>query len=131
MKFDILKPAILDYLIAKTGCVITPNQVAQHIGITNKTASCYLDKLVEFGEVDCIQRISLPSKKILSYGYIYYVNDLSIIQNTNVLRQTQSYQRFKKIYRRDKIYYAVIIRYTHPNGTTKKHTINVGLYKIQ
>ena len=131
MSLQTVKSSLINYLIAKTGCVITPNQVAQHIGITNKTASCYLDKLVESSEVDCIQRISLPSKKILSYGYIYYVNDLSIIQNTNVLCQTQSYQRFKKIYGRDKIYYAVIIRYTHPNGTTKKHTINVGLYKTQ
>lgn len=131
MKFDTLKPLLVDYLIKMTGHVVTPNQISKNIGVTNKTASCYLYKLVESGEIDCIQRISLPNKKVLSYGYIYYVNDLSLIKDTNILRQTQDYQRFKKMYGRDKIYYAVIIKYTHPNGITKKHTINVGLFKTQ
>lgn len=131
MSFKKLKPLLINYLIDMTGHSITPNQVAQHIGTTNKTASCYLDKLVESGDIDCVERISLPSKKVLSYGCIYYVNDLSLIKNTDILRQTQDYQRFKKMYGRDKIYYAVIIKYTHPNGITKKHTINVGLFKTQ
>ena len=131
MKFEQLKPQLIEYLINKTGCALTPNQVAKHIGVTNKTASCWLYKLVESGEIDCIQRISLPSKEILSYGYMLYVNDLSLIKNTNVLHQTQDYQRFKKMYGRDEIYYAVTIKYTHPNGITKKHIINIGLYKTQ
>jgi hypothetical protein len=131
MKFDTLKPLLVDYLIKMTGHVVTSNQISKNIGVTNKTASCYLDKLVESGDADCVERISLPSKKVLSYGCIYYVNDLSLIKNTDILRQTQDYQRFKKMYGRDKIYYAVIIKYTHPNGITKKHTINVGLFKTQ
>ena len=131
MSYEQIKPLLIDYLIKMTGYVITPKQIATNIGVTNKTASHYLYKLVEAGEIDCVQRISLPSKKVLSYGYIYYVNDLSLIKDTNILRQTQDYQRFKKMYGRDKIYYAVIIKYTHPNGITKKHTINVGLYKTQ
>ena len=131
MSFQTVKQSLINYLINKTGCVITPNQVAQHIGITNKTASNYLNQLVKSGEIDCVQRILLPNKKVLSYGYVYYINDLSLIRNTSILSRTQDYQRFKKMYGRDKIYYAVIIKYTHPNGITKKHTINVGLYKTQ
>jgi hypothetical protein len=131
MSYEQIKPLLIDYLIKMTGCAITPNQIATNIGVTNKTASHYLYKLVESDEIDCIQRISLPDKKVLSYGYMYYVNNLSLIKNTDILRQTQDYQRLKKMYGRDKIYYAVIIKYTHPNGITKKHTINVGLFKTQ
>jgi hypothetical protein len=131
MSLQTVKQSLINYLINKTSCVLTPNQVAQHIGVTNKTASNYLNQLVKSGEIDCVQRILLPNKKVLSYGYVYYINDLSLIRNTGILSQTQDYQRFKKMYGRDKIYYAVIIRYTHPNGATKKHTINVGLYKAQ
>ena len=131
MRFDTLKPLLIDYLIKMTGHAVTPNQIATNIGVTNKTASRYLNKLVESGEIDCVQRIYLPSEKILSYGYMCYVNNLSLIKNTNILHQTQNYQRFKKMYGRDKIYYAVVIKYTHPNSITKQHTINVGLYKTQ
>lgn len=129
MKFEQLKPQLIDCLIKMTGYAITPNQVAKHIGTTNKTASNYLNQLVKSGEIDCVQRILLPNKKVLSYGYMYYINDLSLINNAGILGHTQNYQRFKKMYGRDKIYYAVIIRYTHPNSITKKHTINIGLYK--
>ena len=68
MSYEQIKPLLIDYLIQMTGCAITPNQIATNIGVTNKTASHYLYKLVEAGEIDCVQRISLPSKKVLSYG---------------------------------------------------------------
>ena len=67
MSLQTVKSSLINYLIDRTGCAITPNQVAQHIGTTNKTASNYLNQLVKSGEIDCVQRILLPNKKVLSY----------------------------------------------------------------
>ena len=85
--FEQFKPKLIKYLINMTGCPITYPQIAKSLGVSHVTARHWLDALVDSGDVDRVERILQPSKKVLSSGHIYYVNNISIITNQNALHR--------------------------------------------
>jgi DNA-binding Lrp family transcriptional regulator len=131
MLYEQIKPLLIDYLIQMTGCPVSPSQIAQHMNMSHNTIRRYLKKLVDYGEVDRVDRIVIPNNRIILTGQMYYVNNLMMVTNNNARYHIKQYQHFKEYCGDCKVYYEVKELYIKRKGLSKHYMFNVGLCRIK